>query len=165
MRLSGPLRSFIWRLFTGSLIILSPNNLLFTFPPFDQLGSDRDRLVPRHQLTGACRQHHAKKADYNMRLPPWPPQSFTANVCRGCRSSLKVQRTSDYQSKVGFPYTLDRFLEAGDSRRKRNRVPKPCRLSILDVVQSHSFYVYRRLAVTRMCRLSWAELSAVSVRA
>ena len=48
-------------------------------------------------------------------------------VSLGYRSSLKVQRTSDYQSKVGFPYTLDRSPEVVDSRRNRNRVPKPYR--------------------------------------
>jgi hypothetical protein len=45
-------------------------------------------------------------------------------VSLGCRPSLKVQRTSDYQSKVGFPYTLDRSPEGGDRRRKRARAPK-----------------------------------------
>jgi hypothetical protein len=45
----------------------------------------------------------------------------------GCKSSLKAQRTSDYQSKVGFPYTSDRSPEVVDSRRNRNRVPKPYR--------------------------------------
>jgi hypothetical protein len=40
------------------------------------------------------------------------------------KPSPKVQRTSDYQSKVGFPYILDRSPEVVDSRRKRNRVSK-----------------------------------------
>src|SRR5215469_8861676 len=45
-------------------------------------------------------------------------------VSLGCKPSLKVQRTADYQPKVRFPYTLDRPPEVFDSRRSRYRVPK-----------------------------------------
>jgi hypothetical protein len=43
-------------------------------------------------------------------------------VSLGCRSSPKVQRTFDCQSKAGFRCTLDRSPKAADNRR--NRVPK-----------------------------------------
>jgi len=37
-------------------------------------------------------------------------------ISLGCKSSPKVQRTSDYQSKRGFPDTLDRSPEVVDNR-------------------------------------------------
>jgi hypothetical protein len=52
-------------------------------------------------------------------------------VSLGYRSSPKVQRTSDYQSKVGFPYTWDRFPEVVDRRRERSPAPKLYRGLIL----------------------------------
>jgi hypothetical protein len=52
------------------------------------------------------------------------PKPTFFEVSLGCKSSSRVQRTSDYQSKVGFPYTLDRSPEVVGSRRGLNREPK-----------------------------------------
>jgi hypothetical protein len=52
---------------------------------------------------------------------PLPVFTFF-EVCVGCKPSLKVQQTSDYRSKAGFPCILDRPREVVSNRR--NRGPK-----------------------------------------
>jgi hypothetical protein len=76
-------------------------------------------LAPADAKLTPSRQYRCELTSFsNALIVGW------ASASRGCRPSPEVQRTSDYQSKVGFPDTLNRSPEVADNRRKPDREPK-----------------------------------------